>query len=211
MRLFLVLLAGCALFYLFPQIDLWFSALFYEGGFYLKDSFLAKAIYKTTIWITAGFALGTLLLLVVEWLLKKEWVAKRVLTYLLLVLLLGPGLIVNVLFKNHFGRARPSQIEAFGGTKHFTPALVITDQCQKNCSFSSGHAAAAFYFLAFVPLLGGRSKRFALLTALAWGSLVGMVRIVQGGHFLSDVYCSAVVVWGVSVLVHYLMFERKIV
>ncbi len=211
MRVLVLLLVGCVLFYLFPQIDLWFSALFYKGGFYLKDTLLAKTIYKATIWITASFALGALLLLILEWLLKKEWVAKKVLAYLLLVLLLGPGLIVNTLFKNHFGRARPSQIEAFGGTKHFTPALVITNQCQKNCSFSSGHAAAAFYFLAFVPLLRGRAKRFALLAALAWGSVVGMVRIVQGGHFLSDVYCSAVVVWGVSVLLYNIMFERKIV
>ena len=209
MRVLALLFFGCLLFVLFPQIDLWVSSLFYHHGFYLKKASLAQAIYKTTIFITAGIGIALLVLLIGELIAKKEWVSKKVLIYLLLVLLLGPGLIVNTLFKNHFGRARPSQIQRFGGTKKFTPALIITDQCQKNCSFSSGHAAAAFYFLALVPLLRGRAKLWALAGALLWGSIVSAVRILQGGHFLSDVYCSAVVVWGVSVGLYYLMFERN--
>ncbi len=209
MRIFLLLLIGCLLFFLFPQIDLWFSSLFYKGGFYLKDTFLAKLIYQATIVITASFATGLIGLLFYQILAKKEWIRNKILVYLLLVLLLGPGLIVNVLFKNHFGRARPIQIEQFGGQKRFTPAMIMTNQCKKNCSFSSGHAAAAFYFLALVPLFRGRRRLWVLLGALTWGVFVGMVRIVQGGHFLSDVFCSAVVVWGVSMLLYHLLFERK--
>ncbi len=204
----ILLLLGCIFFALFPQIDLIVSSFFYHEGFYLKDTPFARFIYKATIITTAAFGIGLLLLLVIEFITKNEWVKKRVVLYLLAVLALGPGLIVNELFKNHFGRARPSQIAQFGGTKTFTPALLPTNQCKKNCSFSSGHAAAAFYFLALVPLVRKR-KLAILIVALLWGWLVGMVRIVQGGHFLSDVYCSMVVDILVIWFVYYLFFERK--
>ncbi|BCD60165.1 lipid A 4'-phosphatase [Nitratiruptor sp. YY08-10] len=166
-------------------------------------------IYKATMILITLFTLAIFMLFVIELLFKKEWISKKILVYLLLVLLIGPGLIVNVVFKNHFGRARPSQIEQFGGTKKFTPALQIADQCKKNCSFSSGHAAAAFYFLALIPLFRGRKRKIIAALAIIWGSVVGLVRIAQGGHFLSDVYCSAVVVYFVSIIVYYLLFERK--
>lgn len=210
MRFFLFATLICATFVLFPQIDLYVSSLFFaKNAFFLKSTLFAVIIYKATIIITASFALVLVALLFIETVSKIRFVRKKVLIYLLLVLLLGPGLIVNVIFKNHFGRARPSQIEYFGGDKKFTPALTIAHQCKKNCSFSSGHAAAAFYFLAFVPLLHGRKKFAAAVVATIWGSIVGFVRIIQGGHFLSDVVCSAIVVYGVSLLLHYLLFERN--
>ena len=121
----------CLFFYFFPGIDLFVSSLFYHNGFYLKDTLFAVTIYKLTIIITAAFALSLAMLLLYEIVSKKEFVRKRVLVYLLLSLILGPGLVVNIALKNHFGRARPSQIEKFGGTKTFTPAGVIANQCQK--------------------------------------------------------------------------------
>ncbi|BCD62009.1 lipid A 4'-phosphatase [Nitratiruptor sp. YY08-26] len=207
--IFLTALAICFFFYLYPQIDLTVSSFFYHNGFYLKDTVFAKTIYKLTIIITAIFGIGTLGLLLFEIVTKKEIIKKKILIYLLLSLLLGPGLLVNVVFKNHFGRARPSQIHYFGGSKKFTPAGVIADECKKNCSFTSGHAAAAFYFLALVPLFRSKKRYLVALLALLWGSIVGFVRIIQGGHFLSDIVCSAVVVFGVSYIVYILMFERK--
>src|SRR3954464_3471363 len=41
--------------------------------------------------------------------------ARRV-VYLFLVLIIGAGLIVNVMLKDNFGRARPRDIAEFGGT-----------------------------------------------------------------------------------------------
>lgn len=206
MRLALFSIALCVLFALFPQIDLTVSHLFYDHGFYLKDLLVAKIIYKATQVVILLTAL-VLIALFIASLFGKEIVKKRVVIYLLLVLIVGPGLVVNVLFKDHFGRARPSQVVEFGGTKKFTPALIPAHQCQKNCSFSSGHAAAAFYFLAFVPLFRGRKKKLVAAAALAWGSVVGFVRIIQGGHFLSDVICSAVVVYLTSLLLYHLLLK----
>ena len=60
------------------------------------------------------------------------------------MLVLGAGLVVNGILKDDFGRARPRDIEAFGGSSQFTPAFVVSHECDRNCSFSSGDGAGAF-------------------------------------------------------------------
>lgn len=207
--LFLVL---AIIFIFFPQIDIKISSFFYkEGiGFYLKDITFAKIVYKLTILIIKIFAISVFTLLVIDFILKKEifGIKKRVLIYLLTSLLLGPGLIVNTVFKNSWGRARPMQIKEFGGDKKFTPAFIKTDQCGKNCSFTSGHAAAAFYFISLVPLFRDKKTKTAVaIAALSWGSLVGIVRIIQGGHFLSDVIFSAFFVYFGAKISYYIVFQ----
>lgn len=214
--IFLITLFSLAavLFLIYPQIDIKISSFFYkEGvGFYLANAPFAKLIYKATIILTVVFSITLLILFIADTIFKKEFlgVKKKVIAYLLITLILGPGVIVNLLFKNNWGRARPSQIEQFGGDKKFTPAFIKTDQCEKNCSFTSGHAAAAFFFLALVPLFRDKKARIiAALAAISWGAFVGFVRILQGGHFLSDVVFSAFFVYFTARVVYYFMFERK--
>jgi hypothetical protein len=36
--------------------------------------------------------------------------------FILLSVILGPGLLVNLVFKDHWGRPRPRQVVALGGT-----------------------------------------------------------------------------------------------
>ncbi|MEY2621437.1 MAG: hypothetical protein RIT26_1257, partial [Pseudomonadota bacterium] len=119
---------------------------------------------------------------------------RRALGFLLLTLLLGPGLLVNEVLKNHWGRARPAQVSAFGGAAQYTPPWQMSDQCDKNCSMSSGHAALGFYPLALSWVLR-RQRRLWLGVGAFSGGLVGLGRILQGGHFLSDVLVSGAVVW----------------
>ncbi len=113
--------------------------------------------------------------------------------FLTLSLLLGPGLIANVLFKNQWGRARPRQIEQFGGDLAFTPPLVIADQCPRNCSFVSGDASMGFALLA-VALLIPWARKTWVIAALLFGAFIGLIRIVQGAHFLSDVIYAGIFV-----------------
>lgn len=192
----LLLIAGlAALFRLAPEIDLWFSGLFFdpEHGFFLRNT--PPVQFSYALFRDLPYFVIPLLL----WLLFASWLwggapersARRAVFYLLVVLLLGPGLVVHEVFKNHSGRARPTQIEAFGGDRHFTPAFVIADQCRKNCSFVSGHAAMGFFPIAFAWLL--RDRRWLLYGGLI-GGLVGLGRIMQGSHFLSDIIFSYVVV-----------------
>jgi lipid A 4'-phosphatase len=122
---------------------------------------------------------------------------RRPLVYGMLVLMLGPGLLVNVVFKDHWGRARPHQIQTFGGERQFTPAWVASRQCERNCSFVCGDASVGFSLLA----LGffGQRRRFWFAAGITTGGLLGLVRMAQGGHFLSDVifsgYAVALTAW----------------
>lgn len=149
----LVLCVCCALlFYTFPEIDLWLSAQFYDGKtFYLNQNPVVYGIYR--LFATMHFVvLSSLIMAILASLFihpHKAKLLRRACHFIFLLLLLGPGLLVNGILKNHsLGRARPLQIEQFGGQEHFTPAFVYSGQCHKNCSFVSGHAALGFAFMA---------------------------------------------------------------
>ena len=192
----IVLLLGLVLlFRLIPEIDLWFSGLFYdpEQGFYLKNALPERISYE--LFLDLPYLLLPLLLWLLfaswRWGSSRELPLRRGVLFLVVVLVLGPGLLVNALVKNNSGRARPVQVEQFGGERHFTPAFVVADQCEKNCSFVSGHAAMGFFFIAFAWVL--KDRRWLLYGGLI-GGLVGLGRIIQGAHFLSDVIFSFVLV-----------------
>jgi membrane-associated PAP2 superfamily phosphatase len=109
--------------------------------------------------------------------------------FVLLFLIIGPGLLVNLILKEQVGRARPREIVEFGGPYQFTqfwqPGTAGT-----NSSFPSGHAAIAFALMAPWFPLRGHQRRLALgflLGGVFFGLLVGIARILQGGHFASDV------------------------
>ena len=106
--------------------------------------------------------------------------------------------MVNTLLKDNWGRPRPSTIVEFSGPNHYVPPLLPSDQCPENCSFPSGHAALGFWLVAFAFLAPPRRRRPAMVAALVFGGLVGLVRIAQGGHFLSDVIFSGVIVVGLT-------------
>jgi len=196
-----------ALFLLFPDIDLAASRLFYDprAGFGLAWG-PAVALERSIPWITgliiALVAVGTLWLLSTG---RPLWrLERRVLAFIALATALGPGLLVNVVLKDHWGRARPGQIEAFGGTRQFTPAPLPSDQCARNCAFVSGHAALGFSLVGFAFLVPRRRPRaFAIGVALGFGALVGLGRIAAGGHFLSDVVYAGFLIYMTSWLLHH--------
>ena len=198
-------------FFALPEIDIWVSKQFYDGGvFYLRENTLVTTIYHIFAKIHFAYLLVFLFALAVLRIVKNETGAKwrKRLRFLLLVLLLVPGLIVNVGLKdNSFGRPRPVHIEQFGGQAEFTPAFVYSGECAKNCSFVSGHAAIATFVIAFAWMFGSRRLFLAGLFA---GLAVGMVRIFQGGHFLSDVIFSLwVVYFGTLLLAHQYRFSMS--
>lgn len=186
--------AAVVLFLAAPGIDLAASALFYRPGegFFLRDSAWARLTYLGSpllvrVWVAMLLAAALASL----WRRYQGW--RRPALFLLAVLVVGPGLVVTVL-KDHWDRARPNQIVEFGGDRRFTPAWLITDQCEDNCAFVSGHASGAFSLLALAWVFR-RQRRFWLIAGTAWGAHVGLVRMAQGGHFLSDVIFAGFVVY----------------
>ena len=197
----------------YPSLDLRTSGLFYrDGAFFLGRNPWVRFVYRgvpvaaTLYTLFILFAFGYLSLGRRTTLLG---LGKKAYLYLILAFALGPGLVVNLVLKDHYGRARPSQIVQFGGNKEFTPAFVLSDQVEPNGSFVCGHAAVGFYFVALALLFDGRRRRRVFAAAVGGGALIGLVRIVQGGHFLSDVVFSFVFVYLVSYLLYAFMFRRE--
>jgi len=188
-------------FWQMPAIDLWFSGLFWRPGegFFLAD--LAPVQWSYAIFRDIPYVLVPLL----AWLFLASWVwarrsevaLRRGLLFLFLVMAIGPGLLVNEVFKAESGRARPATVQQFEGTRQFSPAFEPSDQCSSNCSFVSGHAAMGFFFLAFAWVL--RDRRW-LYWGAAIGLLVGLGRMMQGAHFLSDVLFGYPVVYLTALL-----------
>ena len=123
--------------------------------------------------------------------------------FLLCCMLMGPLVISNGLFKNHWGRARPMQLIEFGGTHEFTPPLLIADQCQRNCSFVAGDPSVGFmlHCLAYLPS-ARRRRQWLFWAGMVAGAAAGALRIWMGAHFFSDVIFAAVFMLLVAALVH---------
>ena len=192
----------------FPGIDLATSALFYTPGlgFELLGRPWERVIYHSVEWLMVGVNLA----LVGLWLFNRTigrnrgrqllGFTGRKLGLLLCLLALLPGLLVNQVLKENWGRARPVNVTEFGGEQRFTPAFVYSGQT--GGSFSSGHAAAACYLVAVAAVLRGVRSRWVIIAAL-YAALVGFGRIAAGGHFVSDVLTSAFLV-----LFGYLVLQR---
>jgi lipid A 4'-phosphatase len=131
---------------------------------------------------------------------KRHWAKPGM--FLVILLTIGPGLIVNSLLKEHWGRPRPREIVQFQGKKEFLQPW------QKGISgngrsFPSGHTSAAVYMTAPFFIYRSRNRRVAyawLTGGLAFAILMSIARIAQGGHFLSDTVWSCGIVYLLGLL-----------
>ncbi len=197
-------------FALFPDLDLWLADRLYtaEAGFFLDQNPLVLLIYHGVEWMTGLALIGAVLILSGALLSNNEWLKsnRHNAAFFLLAVVLGPGLVVNGVFKEHWGRARPAQITEFGGSHHYTPPLQVAQECSSNCSFSCGHASMGFAFLAF-GFLFPRHRRSWFALGITLGLVVGLGRMMQGRHFFSDVIFSGIFVCMTTLWLHYL-FEQ---
>jgi len=186
LRLDLALFFFCvAIFLIWPSIDLTVASNYYDNGrFIYADNGFVRFIYLVFAKIHIVYLL--LFIVAISICSRKRWFAwRKRWIFLLLCLLIGPGILVNLVLKdNSVGRPRPQHITQFGGADQFTPVFHYSGACDKNCSFVSGHAAIGFYLMAVAWV---RQRRIWIAYGVILGSLVGFVRILQGGHFLSDV------------------------
>jgi lipid A 4'-phosphatase len=141
------------------------------------------------------------LLLKLFWPKRATIMPARAALFLVVSLLLGPGLLVNVVLKDHWARPRPGMVTDFGGDMNFRPWWDPRGTCTDNCSFVSGETSSAVWLAApalLVPL-PWRTAAFAGVAVYAAG--IGAMRLLLGGHFLSDVLFAAIftglVIWTV--------------
>jgi len=115
---------------------------------------------------------------------NRRWSAA--LAFVLFAGIAGPGAVVNLGFKDNWHRARPYQVEQFGGAVQFSRAAVLSDQCDNNCSFVSGHVSCGF-FLAGLMLVQPRRRRWWAATGVVAGLVIGFARMADMAHWFSDV------------------------
>lgn len=182
--------AMAVLFLIFPEIDLAISGLFFDGTrfplqihpvtHFLRES-LQLVMVVLVLFAIAGLALryfANRQLLGIGW---RRWL------FVVLCIIIGPGLFANTLLKDNWGRPRPVQTEDFGGNFAFAPpVLIISDACQQNCSFVSGEGAMAFMTGFAILGLLGLSSNLAIALALLYGAFGSALRIMMGGHYFSD-------------------------
>ena len=188
-------------FTIWPQLDLWTSAQFRDanGTFVDKQHAWAYALYLAMPKIGWACFIAALVAVALgrRWPERVSFRWRRRGASLALVSAIGSWLVINVLLKEHWGRARPREVAELVATAqhHFSLALVPADQCVHNCSFTSGHAASGFVIMA-VGLMGPvATRRRWLAIGLACGALASAGRIVQGAHFLSDTLFAGIAIW----------------
>lgn len=125
----------------------------------------------------------------------RRW--RAVFLFLFLLGLLAPGVITNGVLKEHWPRPRPREVLELGGHREFLSVLSYDPEAEGK-SFPCGHCTAGFYFVGLFFLLRRHSRRYArwaLIGALLFGTFMGIARMVQGGHFPSDVIWGGMVCW----------------
>ncbi len=125
-----------------------------------------------------------------------------------LTVILGPGLLVNGILKNNWGRPRPQDVAAFGGQAAYRtvsepggPGMGKSFPCG-HCSMGFSFASGAAFF-PYHPVIGVGS----LVAGIAFGTLLGFARIAQGGHFPTDVLWSGVLVLMLIAGLYYFVFR----
>ena len=140
---------------------------------------------------------------------RRMLIEGRAALFLAVTLALGPGLVTNLILKDHWGRARPIDVQQFGGTDRFTPWWDPRGNCPNNCSFIAGEPSGAFWTLAPAALAPPQWRLLAYGTALAFGAGVGALRIAGGAHFFSDVVFAGVLMYLLIWTVHGLIYRWR--
>jgi lipid A 4'-phosphatase len=172
------------------EIEKWFYTP--DAGWYLSKKLPWTFLYDYGNVPALLLCLVGFLLFVMSFFYKACLPLRKIGLFFVLFLILGPGLVVNTAFKDHWGRPRPFDIVNFGGGEQFRHVWE-KGQSGMSKSFPSGHAAVGFFLFSPFFILRKRSRKwavFSLCLGLSYGLLMGLGRMVQGGHFITDVLWS---------------------
>jgi len=203
------------IFGLFPQLDLLISAPFHPIYDAAHNTFALHLYPSVQLARDAGLWVGTVLVapavgtIVIKliWPRWKMLVSARAALFLMLTMALAPGLLANVILKDHWGRPRPIDVTQFGGGEHFVPWWDPRGDCPNNCSFVSGDVSGAFWTLAPAALTPPQWRALAYGGALALGLGMAAIRIVSGAHFFTDAVFAGVFTYLIIWIVHGLIFR----
>lgn len=190
------------------DLDMRLSRVFYDpsapGGPWPAAARIPwGGLHQVTPWLAAGLGFLGLGLLAGGMIVpaRKHWKAAGLLVVLSLAL--GPGLVVNAIFKDHWRRPRPRQTITLGGDHAYVPPFRMGPAGK---SFPCGHCSVGFAYGALSYALRRRrpvAARIWLAASVLAGAVLGYGRVASGGHFASDVVVAAVLTYGTMAIVYY--------
>ena len=202
--IFVILVLIAILLTVGPSFDIFFSSLFYKDNnqFLLQSYYLITVLFRDVL--LPIILVYTLVLPIISKLIPinklyfgYNFSTKEIL-FVWTTLFINLILIINLFFKNFWGRARPGDVLELGGKDDFSSWYQISDACTSNCSFVSGDAAVGFSLIALY--LVSNNLKYVYLSII-FGFILGLIRIAEGGHFLSDVIFSAIIVFLFSFII----------
>jgi len=206
---FLVLGIVTALFHL-TNLDIAVQSRFYSPaqGWWLEHQPFWDFTYRFGIFPGYLFAVVCLVMISVSYWNARYFKYRKAAVIMVVALILGPGLLVNAVFKDHWERPRPREVQQFGGSEQFVP-VCLRGHVPGGKSFPCGHASMGFYMAIPYLFLRRTRKKLAytfLALGIGYGSLIGAARMIAGGHFPSDVIWAAGMVW-IAALASYYAFR----
>ena len=194
----------------FTDLDIQAANLFYHPEF-PKDpwperhGWLWQALFDFAFPFTVTAGASALVIFILSHIYHPSLKFRRQALYIVLVILIGPGLLVNLVVKDHWGRPRPMHIHEFAGEHQYIPPLKWGNTPDK--SFVCGHCSVGYSFFALYFLAKQYRLAYLLLTLSAAG-IMGFTRMLAGGHFLSDILWSGYLVFLVAYLLYYGWYVR---
>lgn len=212
----LLLALGLTPLFWFTELDIRAARLFYdtthpEAPWWLDNVLWVKIFYYAPPVLVALMLIAAIWAFVQGARQPQKRRMQRNGVFLLVTLLLGPGILVNAVFKNHWGRPRPKHIVQFNGPETYRPPL-LKGEAGKAKSFPAGHPSVAFAYVAFYFLFR-RSRPKLAWTAFILSTLLGVgmgaARMAAGAHFLSDVIWSALITWWAVWFAYYFIVRME--
>ncbi|MBS4052471.1 MAG: phosphatase PAP2 family protein [Methylomonas sp.] len=207
----LLLAVSTTLLFWLTDLDYRLAALFYYPGHALADWPVQywppiKFLYDYAFPFTVIAGLSALTVFVSGHFHSFTRRFRRRALYVLLVIAIGPGLVVNLIVKDHWGRPRPVHIQQFGGEYTYVPPAKLGYTPDK--SFVCGHCSVGYaFFVLYFLSQNHKVFYFTLTLVLAW--IMGFTRMTAGGHFVSDILWSGYLVFLVAYALYYGWFVRK--
>ena len=202
------------IFGLYPELDLRIARYFYAVEDANHNMFALRLYPPLMFARNVGLWIGTLLVapavvaVVVKLILPRRrlLISGRAIAFLIGTMILAPGLLVNVLLKDHWGRPRPIDVTQFGGSDRFVPWWDPRGSCPSNCAFVSGDVAGAFWTIAPAALAPPQWRAIAYGMALAVGTGMAAIRVMAGAHFPSDVIFAGLftyfIIWTIFAVIY---------
>ena len=198
----LLLMGIVTLVFRLTDADIALQRYFYspEKGWLLQYRPFWDFIYRFGIFPGYFLAFAGLIMVTLSYWNVKYIQYRKASMVLIFTMMIGPGLLVNLVLKDHAGRPRPREITEFGGAEKF---VCVCEQGATNegKSFPCGHCSMGFYLAIPFLFLRNRKKILAysvLAVGVGYGIIIGIARMMAGGHFASDVLWAGLIVWLVA-------------